>query len=239
MERVCGRYTLTTPGGRALADRFGLDTPDAFAPETLERYNVCPTEPVAVTVVEEERRVAQTMRWGLVPRFARELGKGFQPINARSETAATKSPFAELFERADRRCLVLADGWYEWLKAEKKDGRRIPFRYTVDDGGPFAFAGLWGRSRIGGELIHSVCILTTSANAVCAPVHDRMPVVLAGPDAEAAWLAGDSDGLLGPLIAERTAVAAANPKVNTAGVEGADLLVVPPPEEPAQLTFDA
>ena len=236
---MCGRYTLTTPGGRALADRFGLDTPDAFAPETLERFNVCPTEPVAVAVVEEDQRVARTMRWGLVPRFARELGKGFQPINARSETAATKSPFAELFERADRRCLVLADGWYEWLKAEKKRGSRIPFRYTVDDGGPFAFAGLWGRSRIGGELIHSVCILTTSANAVCAPVHDRMPVVLSGPDEEAAWLAGDSDGLLGPLIAERTAVAAANPKVNTAGVEGADLLVAPPPEEPAQLRFDA
>jgi len=236
---VCGRYTLTTPGGRALSDRFGLDTPDAFAPETLERFNVCPTEPVAVAVVEDEQRVARTMRWGLVPRFARELGKGFQPINARAETAATKSPFAELFERSDRRCLVLADGWYEWLKAEKKGGQRIPFRYTVDDGGPFAFAGLWGRSRIGGELIHSVCILTTSANAVCAPVHDRMPVVLAGPDEEAAWLAGESDGLLTSLTVERTAVAPANPKVNTAGVEGADLLVVPPPEEPAQLSFDA
>jgi len=232
---VCGRYTLTTPGGSALADRFGLPGPDGFAPETLERYNVCPTEPVAVGIVEDEQRVARTMRWGLVPRFARELGKGFQPINARSETAATKSPFAELFERADRRCLVFADGWYEWLKAEKTGGPRIPFRYTVDDGGPFAFAGLWGRSRIGGELIHSMCILTTSANAVCAPVHDRMPVVLAGPDEEAAWLAGESDGLLLPLDAERTAVAPANPAVNKAGVEGRELLTAPPPEEPAQL----
>jgi putative SOS response-associated peptidase YedK len=236
---VCGRYTLTTPGGQALADRFGLPGPDTFAPETLTRYNVCPTEPVAVAVVEDDRRAARTMRWGLVPRFARELGKGFQPINARAETAATRSPFAELFERPDRRCLVLADGWYEWLKAEKKGGQRIPFRYTVDDGGPFAFAGLWGRSRIGGELIQSVCILTCSANAVCAPVHDRMPVVLAGPDEEAAWLAGESDGLLRPLTAERCAVAPANPAVNTAGVEGAELLLVPPPEEPAQLSFDA
>jgi putative SOS response-associated peptidase YedK len=236
---VCGRYTLTTPGGRALADRFGLPGPDAFAPETLERYNVCPTEPVAVAVVDDEQRVARTMRWGLVPRFARALGKGFQPINARAETAATRSPFAELFERADRRCLVLADGWYEWLKAEKKGGQRIPFRYTVDDGGPFAFAGLWGRSRIGSELIQSVCILTCAANAVCAPVHDRMPVVLAGPDEEAAWLAGESDGLLAPLTAERCAVAPANSAVNTAGVEGAELLVVPPPHEPAQLSFDA
>jgi putative SOS response-associated peptidase YedK len=235
---VCGRYTLTTPAGRALAERFALADPDAIAPETLERFNVCPTEPVAVAVVEDEQRVARTMRWGLVPRFARELGKGFQPINARAETAATRSPFAELFERADRRCLVLADGWYEWLKAERPSrspGERIPFRYTVDDGGPYAFAGLWGRSRIGGELIHSVCILTCAANAVCAPVHDRMPVVLAGPDEEAAWLAGESDGLLAPLDAERTAVAPANPAVNKAGVEGAELLVVPPPDEPAQL----
>jgi putative SOS response-associated peptidase YedK len=236
---VCGRYTLTTPGGRALAERFALADPDALAPETLGRFNVCPTEPIAVAIVEDEQRVARTMRWGLVPPWARELGKGFQPINARAETAAAKPPFAELFERPERRCLVLADGWYEWLKAEKKGAPRIPFRYTVDDGGPFAFAGLWGRSRIGSELVHSVCILTTSANAVCAPVHDRMPVVLAGPDEEAAWLAGESDGLLAPLAAERTAVAPANPKVNAAGVEGAELLTAPPPEEPAQLSFDA
>jgi putative SOS response-associated peptidase YedK len=232
---VCGRYTLTTPGGRALAERFALADPDAIAPETLERFNVCPTEPVAVAIAEDEQRVARTMRWGLVPPWARELGKGFQPINARAETAATKPPFAELFERPERRCLVLADGWYEWLKAEKKGGSRLPFRYTVDDGGPFAFAGLWARRRIGADLVHSVCILTCAANAVCAPVHDRMPVVLAGPDEEAAWLAGESEGLLGPLRAERTAVAPANPAVNTAGVEGPELLVVPPPEEPVQL----
>jgi putative SOS response-associated peptidase YedK len=133
---------------------------------------------------------------------------------------------------------VLADGWYEWLKAEKKGGERLPFRYTVDGGGPFAFAGLWARKRIGADLVHSVCILTTSANAVCAPVHDRMPVVLAGPDEEAAWLAGESDGLLDPLAAERTAVAPANPAVNTAGVEGEELLTPPPPVEPAQLSLD-
>src|SRR4051812_44594989 len=175
------------------------------------------------------------MGGALAPPWARELGKGFQPINARSETAAAKPPFAELMERADRRCLVLADGWYEWLKAEKKGGPRLPFRYTVDDGGPFAFAGVWGRRRIGPELVHSVCILTCAANAVCAPVHDRMPCVLAGPDEEAAWLAGETDELLAPLDPGRCAVTPANPAVNTAGVEGAALLVVPPPEEPAQL----
>ena len=140
--------------------------------------------------------------------------------------------------RPERRCLVLADGWYEWLKAEKKGGDRIPFRYTIDGGGPFAFAGLWRRNRIAGELLLSACILTTAANSVCAPVHDRMPCVLAGPDEEAAWLAGEADGLLGPVSAERTFVAPANPAVNKAGVEGAELLTPPPPSEPAQLSLD-
>jgi putative SOS response-associated peptidase YedK len=232
---VCGRYTLRTPGGRALAERFVLDDPEAFDPATLGRFNVCPTEPIAVAVRDGDTRAVRTMRWGLVPPWARELGKGFQPINARAETAATKPPFAELFERPERRCLILADGWYEWLKAEKKGGERIPFHYTVDGGGPFAFAGLWGRRRIAGELVHSALILTCAANAVAAPVHDRMPVVLAGPDEEAAWLEGESEGLLGPLDPGRTAVAPANPAVNKAGVEGEELLTPPAPEEPAQL----
>jgi len=234
---MCGRYTLTTPGGRALAERFDLADPDALDPATLGRFNVCPTEPIAI-VAEDGERIARTVRWGLVPPWARELGKGFQPINARSETAATKPPFAELWQRPERRCLVLADGWYEWLKAETKGADRIPFRYTVDGGAPFAFAGLWGRRRLGSELVHSALILTTTANAVCAPVHDRMPCVLAGPEEEAAWLAGESDGQLGPLAAERTAVAPANPAVNKAGIEGPELLVPPEPAQPAQLGLD-
>jgi putative SOS response-associated peptidase YedK len=232
---MCGRYTLTTPGGRALAERF--DVADAFEPSTLGRFNVCPTEPIAI-VTEDGERAVQTVRWGLVPPWAHELGKGFQPINARAETAATKPPFAELWERPERRCLVLADGWYEWLKAEKKGADRIPFRYTVDQGAPFAFAGLWGRRRIRGELVHSALILTCAANKVAAPVHDRMPCVLAGPEEEAAWLAGESEGLLGPLDEGRTSVAPANPAVNKAGVEGPELIVAPEPDEPAQLSLD-
>ena len=233
---MCGRYTLTTPGGRALAERFVLSDADALEPATLERFNVCPTEPIAIATADGDgTRVARTVRWGLVPPWAREL-KGFQPINAKAETVAVKAPFAELYARSERRCLVLADGWYEWLKAERKAGERLPFRYTVDGGGPFAFAGLWRRTRVGGELVHSALILTCPANAVAAPVHDRMPCVLAGPDEEAAWLEGDPDGLLGPLDAGRTSVAPANPAVNKAGVEGPELLV---PAPAPQLSFDA
>jgi len=236
---VCGRYTITSVGGRLLAERFVLGDPDAIDPSTLGRFNVCPTEPITVATADEEgERVARTVRWGLVPPWARELGKGFQPINARAETISTKQPFAALAARPDRRCLVLADGWYEWLKQERKGGERVPFRYTVDSGGPFAFAGLWDTRRVGGEEVASALILTTEANSVCAPVHDRMPVVLAGPDEEAAWLAGETDGLLGPLAAQRTAVAPANPRVNKAGVEGPELLEPPAPDEPAQLSLD-
>ena len=233
---MCGRYTLTTHGGRALAERFALADPDALEPATLGRYNVCPTEPIAIATGDGDGgRVAMTVRWGLVPPWARELGKGFQPINARAETVATQQPFAALAERPERHCLVLADGWYEWLKQERKGGDRIPFRYTVDGGAPFAFAGLWNRRRIGGELVHSALILTCDANAVAAPVHDRMPCVLAGPDEEAAWLEGEADGLLVPLAAERTTVAPANPAVNKAGVEGPELIE---PPEPSQLTLE-
>jgi putative SOS response-associated peptidase YedK len=234
---MCGRYTLTTPGGRALAERFALADPEALEPATLGRFNVCPTEPIAIACGDGgDGRVARTARWGLVPPWARAVGSGYQPINARAETAAAKRPFAELLARPDRRCLVLADGWYEWLKAERRGAERLPFRYTVDGGEPFAFAGLWDRRRLGGEEMLSACILTCAANAVCAPVHDRMPVVLAGRDEEAAWLAGDTDALLLPLAAARTTATAANPAVNKAGVEGAELLVAP---EPAQLTLGA
>jgi putative SOS response-associated peptidase YedK len=209
--------------------------------ETLGRFNVCPTEPVLAVCGEREPRA---LRWGLVPPWARKLGAGYEPINARSETLLEKRVFAPLVADGEKRCLVVADGWYEWLKPEKPRGDRIPFRYTVDGDELFAFAGLWDERRVGGERVASVTILTTAANAVAAPVHDRMPCVLASPDAEAAWLSSDVDAdaaleLLLPLHASRTAVAPANPAVNRAGVEGPELIVPPPAEEPAQLQFDA
>ena len=119
----------------------------------------------------------------------------------------------------------------------------MPFRYTVDDGELFAFAGLWREGRVGGERIASVTVLTTAANAVCAPVHDRMPCVLARPGrGGGVALAGRRrrrarSTCCGPLDAARTAAAPANPAVNKAGVEGPELLVVPPGDEPAQLTL--
>ena len=235
---MCGRFTQTKIDGYGIAQRF--DVPMDPDEATLGRYNVCPTEQIAiVSVKEEEERKLRSARWGLVPGWAKELGKQREPINARSETVAEKKPFADLYKRADRRCLVVADGWYEWLRSESPKQPRIPFRYTVDGDELFAFAGLFGFAKIGEEWVTSATILTTRANEVCAPVHDRMPVVLAGPDEEAAWLAGEADGLLGPADAGRTNVAPANPAVNKAGVEGPELLTPPPPpSEPAQLSLD-
>jgi putative SOS response-associated peptidase YedK len=220
---VCGRYTLTTNIGATIADRFGVQA-ERLEPGTLGRFNVCPTEPIAIVAGEDGSRRVHTVRWGLVPPWARALGKGYEPINARAETAAAKRPFAALMERADRRCLVLADGWYEWLRPERRGEPRVPFRYTVDGGVPFAFAGLYDGS--------GAAILTTEANEICAPVHDRMPVVLGDREAEAAWLSEDvgvEEALefLAPLDSARVSVAPANPAVNKAGVEGPELLTPP------------
>ena len=208
---MCGRYTLSTVDGPDIARRFSLLEPPS--PETLGRFNVCPTETIAV--VREPRR-ADAVPWGLRP----FRNSGFAPINVRSETVAQR--FKWLLTGG--RCLVLADGWYEWLKQERKGAPRLPFRYTVDDGGPFAFAGLYDGT--------GAAILTTTANEICAPVHDRMPVVLEGPEAEAAWLSEDVGvpevlEFLTPLESRRVSVAPANPAVNKAGVEGPELLTPP------------
>ena len=180
---------------------------------TLGRFNVCPTEQIAVVSEKEGEREMRAVALGArARRGRRQLGKGREPINARSETVAAKKPFADLFARPDRRCLVLADGWYEWLRSENPKQPRVPFRYTVDGGEPFAFAGLFGCAKIGEDWVTSATILTTRANEVCAPVHDRMPVVLGGPDEEAAWLAGaDDPELFAPFAAARTTRAPGQP----------------------------
>lgn len=217
---MCGRYTVTQVNGRLVAERFGLG--EAIdAPAMLGRFNVCPTEDVLV-VTGEGPRVA---RWGLVPPWSKGVGEGPLLINARLESVAAKRVFGRLLARPERRCLVVADGWYEWLRPERREEPRVPFHYRVDEGGLFAFAGLWDVCKIDGAWVVSATLLTTTANEACAPVHDRMPCVLTSPDAEAAWLEGAETDVLEPLTAARTSAAPANPAVNKAGVEGAELLV--------------
>ena len=233
---MCGRYTATTVNPALIAARFGVRE-SAVPGETLGRFNVCPTESVLAV---DAARAPRALRWGLIPPWARKLRAGPEPINARAEGLRDKRLFAPLIGSAEHRCLVVADGWYEWLRPEHPKGQRVPFRYTVDGGELFALAGLWRVGRVGSERIASVTILTTTANRVCSPVHDRMPCVLGTPEAEAAWLAPevDADGaldLLVPLDHLRTTAAPANPAVNRAGVEGPELIVVPEAAEPVQL----
>ena len=224
---MCGRFTLTAGQRSALEDRFGASLPEGG----LERFNVAPTESVLAVCGDGDGRL---LRWGLIPHWAKDLKAGARMINARSETAGDKQPFAALVGKADGRCLVLADGFYEWLRSEDRKQPRQPFFFTVDEGEPFAFAGLWTRARIDGDRIESATILTTAPNPVVARLHDRMPVILPDRDAEAAWLSDalsteEALALCRPLDPGRMRVAPANPAVNKPDpdAEGPHLLAVP------------
>lgn len=174
---MCGRFTLRTPAS-AVAEQFAL-----FAmPPFTARFNIAPTQPVLVVRMTPERECVP-VRWGLIPSWATDTAIGARLINARAETAADKPAFRAAFRR--RRCLVLADGFYEWQKSGK---RKQPFFFHLRDDRPFAFAGLW-ESWEGADNSHleTCTILTTDANELVATVHDRMPVILA-PDVHDAWL---------------------------------------------------
>ena len=225
---MCGRYTLTAGQRSALEDRFGASLPVGGG---LERYNVAPTESVLAVCAGRQGRL---LRWGLVPHWAKDLKVGARMINARAETAGEKRPFAQLLAGSRGRCLVLADGFYEWLRPEDRRQPRQPFRFTVDGGAPFAFAGLWCGARVDGEPVRSATILTTAPNPLVARLHDRMPVILPSPDAEAAWLSDEVTteealSLCRPLDPARMTVRPANPAVNKPDpdAEGPHLLDAP------------
>lgn len=153
-------------------------------------------------------------------------------INAKAETLAEKRTFAPLLRRPERRALLLADGWFEWLAPEAPKQPRQPMYFTVDGGEPFAFPALWSAAKVEGEWIHSVVLITTEANAVARSVHERMPVVLQSPEEEEAWLGAEAEDvlpLLRPLPSERLDVRPANPALNKVGGtrEGPQLLTAP------------
>ena len=176
---MCSRYSLTSPPEAVRATFAYRDTPNFPA-----RYNIAPTQEIGVVCVDpDSTRRFRMMRWGLLPPFVRDLKAGPPMINARGEGIAAKSAFRRAF--AERRCLVPADGFYEWTGPK---GARRPFLLRPRAGELIAFAGIWERWRDneGGE-IDSVAIITCDANATVAPLHDRMPVVLGREDFEA-WL---------------------------------------------------
>ena len=178
---MCGRYSLVMDLS-VLAQRFEFDDAGLSADPA---YNIAPTQQ-ALTVREGEGgRTAAFMRWGLIPPWANDASIGARMINARAETAAEKPAFRTALRR--RRCLVLADGFYEWRKVEGSKAKR-PMRIVLKTGEPFAFAGLWEEWRNpDGVLVPSCTIITTTPNDLLAPIHDRMPVILSR-DAEPLWL---------------------------------------------------
>ena len=192
---MCGRYTLATPV-EALEEEFGVGGP---VPELVPSFNVAPAEEVAVVQGEGGDRRLELLRWGLVPFWADDPGIGQRMINARAETAPEKPAFRAAFRK--RRCLIPADGFYEWQRAD--GGPKQPFHIRRRDGHPFAFAGIWEDWRDGE--VRSCAILTTDANEELQQVHHRMPVILDRED-YGRWLdpeAGERDlqALLQPYAA--------------------------------------
>jgi putative SOS response-associated peptidase YedK len=179
---MCGRYTLTDPDPRLLRFRFGLT--ESVEIDQKPRYNVAPTDPVlAVRLNEQGEREPGVLRWGLIPHHADPETFDRLLINARAETVAEASAFRDAF--LTHRCLILADGFYEWRAEET--GKK-PVWITRPDREPFAFAGLWaGARRADGSTVHSCAIVTCEPGEVVAPIHDRMPVIL-DRESEAGWL---------------------------------------------------
>jgi len=199
---MCGRFTLRTPA-TVLIEHFDLDVRgDRQLPLFEPRYNIAPTQEIVAVRADPQdgRRSAAMLRWGLVPSWSKQPGSGPPMINARAESLAEKPTFRAAFRR--RRCLILADGFYEWQQsAGGARGKKQPYYIHRRDHGPFAFAGVWETWRgepssspsvegsgTGGPLtIENCAIVTTAANKTLAELHDRMPVVLAPGDYQR-WL---------------------------------------------------
>ena len=225
---MCGRFTLISSVSD-LQLKFGF----AMEPSDVRpRYNVAPTQQV-LTVVNDGERRGELMRWGLVPSWAKDVKIGNRMINAVSETAATKPAFRSAFRR--RRCLVLADGFFEWRKEGKQ---RIPLYFSQKSGEPMAFAGLWENWKSPDEdWIRSCTILTTAANSFIEPVHNRMPVILSA-ETVPLWLDPLTEStenlqpLLLPAPSELLDVREVSPTVNNVRNDNPTCIdAVTPPEE--------
>jgi putative SOS response-associated peptidase YedK len=229
---VCGRYSLTAQDPSGLRQRFPLGETVPIEP----RYNVAPSDDVvAVTTDREGAPRGELLRWGLVPHWAKDAKIGPRLINARGESVAEKPAFRDAFAR--RRCLIVADGFYEW-QAREGQRRKQPWWIAREDHAPFAFAGLWSTWRLKDEpdapLLRTCTIVTTQASAALSAIHERMPVIL-DQSTEELWLSHDAEpaalqDLLRPF--DHTAAREVGFAVNDAHHDAPDCLD-PPQDEPA------
>jgi putative SOS response-associated peptidase YedK len=220
---VCGRYRLTTKA-EDLAARYHARMADDL--HLAPSWNVAPGQDVlAVRLSPETReRSLDALHWGLIPHWAKDKKISYRTLNARSETVDKTPAFRQAFRK--RRCLVCADGFYEW---RREAGRKVPFYFQLKAGEPFAFAGLWEnwQDPQSGEWLRSCTILTTDANAVVKAIHDRMPVILLEAR-HAAWLGeapdGDLKAILSPLDAGLMEAWEVSPRVNSPRNNGSHLV---------------
>jgi putative SOS response-associated peptidase YedK len=227
---MCGRYSNARTDPQNIAARFEITIPDVTAERALHRTNIAPTESV-LTVVKGENgeRQAILARFGLAPAWAKLRG-GPSLINARDDKLASSGAWRPLVDTAAHRALIVADGYYEWLKPEDSKQPRQPFYHRLPGGEPFAFAGLWTTAtpKDSEQPLTSCSIITTAANRDVRFVHNRMPVILDGREAETAWLDPglEFDGaleLVAPLPDGQLEVYAVSPRVNNARNQDADL----------------
>jgi len=234
---MCGRYTLHTEK-EALAERFEFDVAELRA--LPPRYNVAPSDQVLAVVERGGARHPAFMRWGLVPSFAASARGPAHMINARIETLARNGAFRDSLRA--RRCLILADGFYEWQATSKLAKRKLPHLIARADGLPFAMAGLFAewraRDALLAEPLVSCTLVTTEANAAVRPLHDRMPVILPRAN-EARWLDptlnGDTEALLAllaPVAAAQLVTRPVSRRVNSVKNDDPSVLV-PDPSEPS------
>ncbi len=227
---MCGRYTQHHDAGQ-LQIRFAVT--DEEAALNGPRYNIAPSQNIAVVVAQNEKggdgRILDGYEWGLIPSWAKDPAIGSKMINARAETVAEKPSFKTSLVR--RRCIIPADGFYEW---DKISGTRQPIHFRRKDGELFGFAGLWDEWRgPNKELppLRTCTIITTRANETVGKVHERMPVMLYGNDAEAIWLDAalhDADALLPLLVPypdDEMEAFAVSRRVNTPATDDPDLIV--------------
>src|SRR6266849_4679541 len=175
---MCGRYSIAVPT-QELAERFQAELP----PQPVDpHYNAAPTQNLPILLNQGERQI-QMLRWGLIPSWAKDDSTGYKMINARAETIGEKPAYRTALRK--RRCLVLADGFYEW---KKTSNGKTPMRFTLKSGEPFAFAGLWETwKNPEDEWVRTFTIITGEPNDIVKPVHDRMPMMLL-PEDEKSWL---------------------------------------------------
>jgi len=215
---MCGRYALTLPPD-AVRAYFGYGDRPNFPP----RYNIAPTQPIAIVRLDEGQRRFALARWGFLPAFVKDMKTFPLIINARSEGIADKPSFRSAIRR--RRCLIPADGFYEW----RRDGkRRLPYLIRRPGGGPLAFAGLWETWHTAdGSEMDTACIITSSANGTISGLHERMPVILEPPDFTP-WLDPHSDAavvlpLMRPAAEDALELVAVSSAVNSVANEGPDV----------------